>query len=56
MGTAKETGGHFVIIRPQTSGRGQKAVISVSPSQNCCRTESTVGKVQVAAKSGGLVV
>jgi hypothetical protein len=55
MGTTEEAG-HFVILRPKTGGRGQKAVISVGPSQNCCRTESAVGKVQGAAKSGCLIL
>jgi hypothetical protein len=56
MGTTEEAGWHFVIAGPKTGGCGQKAVISVRPSQNCCRTESTVGEVQIAAKSGCLIL
>jgi hypothetical protein len=56
MGTTEEAGRHFVIAGPKTGGRGQKAVIGVSSSQNCGRTESTVGEVQIAAKSGCLIL
>jgi hypothetical protein len=56
MGTTEETSRHFVIFRPKTGGREQKTVISFGPSQNCCRTESTVGEVQAATKSGCLIL
>ena len=56
MGTTEEAGRHFVIARPKSGGNGQKTVIRVSSSQNCCRTEGKVGKVQVAAKSGRLIL
>jgi hypothetical protein len=56
MGTTEEAGRHFVIARPKSGGNGQKAVIGVSSSQNCCRTEGTVGEVQVTAKSGCLIL
>ena len=56
MGTKEEAGWHFVIVGPKTVGRREKAVISISPSQNCCRTEGKVGKVQIAAKSGCLIL
>jgi len=56
MGTTKEAGRHFVVSRPKTGGREQKTIISFRPSQNCCRTESTVGEIQGAAKSGCLIL
>jgi len=56
MGTTEEAGRHFVVSRPKTGCREQKAIISFRPSQNCCRTESTVGEIQGAAKSGCLIL
>jgi hypothetical protein len=56
MGTKEEAGRHFVIVRPKAGGREQKTTISFSSSQNCCRTEGTVGEIQGAAKSGCLVL
>jgi len=56
VGTAEETGRHFIVSRPETGGRGQKAIISFRPSQNCRRPEGKMGEVQIAAKSGRLIL
>jgi hypothetical protein len=56
MGTTEEAGRHFIVSRPKTGGRGQKAAIGVGSSQNCCRTKGKVGEVQSTAKSGRLIL